>query len=160
MNDTGDWSRLTDANGEPYNPWGPLKAIANGDADEGYDELWQRVHHQGDLGTAAYAVVPDLVSLMSDRASPDWRAYALIATIEERRWADGNPSVPDWLADSYATALREVVEPALSHLHGADTDVDVRSLLAVLAHAKGQRTIGTIALWTEDERKEALDDVC
>lgn len=159
MNDTGDWARLTDANGEPYDPRPALKAIANGDADAGYDELWRRVHHQGDLGTAAYAVVPNLVSLMSDRASPDWRAYALIATIEERRKADANPSIPDWLEGSYATAMREVVEPALSHLHGAENDVDVRSLLAVLAHAKGQRTVGAIALWTEDERKEALGEI-
>lgn len=33
MNDTGDGSRLTDANGEPYDPRGALKAIASGDAE-------------------------------------------------------------------------------------------------------------------------------
>lgn len=159
MNDTGDWSQLTDASGDSYDPREALKAIASGDADNGYEELWHRVHHQGDLGTAAYAVVPDLVRLMSDRARPDWRAYALIATIEERRKADRNPSIPDRLEGPYVTAMREVVEPALSHLRGVDNDADVRSLLAVLAHAKGQRTIGAIALWTEDERQEVLGEI-
>jgi hypothetical protein len=159
MNDAGDWSRLTDANGDPYDPRGALEAIAGGDADSGYDDLWQRVHHQGDLGIAAFAVVPGLVRLMRDRAAPDWRAYALIATIEERRKADGSPRVPDWLGGSYASAMREVVQPALAHLHNAEDDVDVRSLLAVLAHAKGQRTVGAIALWTEDERREALGEL-
>lgn len=159
MNETGDWSRLTDANGDPYDPRGALKAVASGDADFGYDELWQRVHHQGDLGTAAYAVVPGLVRSMSDRAEPDWRAYALIATIEERRKADGNPGIPDWLKGSYVTAMSEVVQPALSHFRAADDDLAVRSLLAVLAHAKGQRTVGAIALWREDERQEALGEI-
>ncbi|MGE5563963.1 MAG: hypothetical protein ACM3ZV_11770 [Bacillota bacterium] len=159
MNDTDDWSQLTDAKGDPYDPRAALKAIASGDADHGYDELWQRVHHQGDLGTAAYAVVPDLVRLMSHRAKPDWRAYALIAIIEERRKADRNPNIPDWLEGPYVTAMREVVEPALSHLRDVDDDADVRSLLAVLAHAKGQPTVGAFALWTEDERQEALREI-
>jgi hypothetical protein len=159
MNEPGDWSRLTDANGDPYDPRGALEAIANGNAGEGYDELWQRVHHQGDLGTAAYAVVPELVRLMGNRKEADWRAYSLIATIDERRKAAGNPSVPDWLEGSYGTAMRELIPPALAHLRRAEDDLDVRSLLAVLAHAKGQRTVGAIALWTEDERQEALGEI-
>ncbi len=159
MSETSDWSRLTDADGDTYDPTVALKAIVSGDAGEGYDELWQRVHHQGDLGTAAYAVVPELVRLMSNRKEPDWRAYSLIATIDERRKADGNPPVPGWLQGSYATAMRELIQPALAHLRSAEVDEDVRSLLAVLAHAKGQRTIGAIALWTEDERQEALGEI-
>lgn len=159
MDETGNWSRLTDANGDAYHPRPALAAIASGSADEGYDELWQRAHHQGDLGTAAYAVVPELVRLMSDAPEPDWRAYALIATIEERRNRDRNPPVPEWLASAYETAMRQVVQSALTHLRGTEEDTEVRSLLAVLAHAKRQPTIGAIALWTEDERREALGEL-
>jgi hypothetical protein len=96
MNNTSDWSGLTDANGNSYDPSAALTAIANGNFAEGYDELWQRVHHQGELGTAAYAVVPELVRLMQSARLPDWRAYALIATIDECRKSRG-PSVPAWL---------------------------------------------------------------
>jgi hypothetical protein len=159
MNETGEWLRLTDAYGDQYDPRPALAAIAQGNAGEGFEELWERVHHQGDLGTAAYAIVPELVRLMTDAAEPDWRAYALIATIEECRKAEGNPVIPDWLARPYETAIREVVQPALAHLRFADGDEEVRSLLAVLAHAKGQPTIGAIALWTEDERSEALGEL-
>ena len=158
MNGTGEWSGLTDADGDTYDPRQALAAIASGNADDGYEELWQRAHHQGDLGTAAYAIVPELTRLMAAAAEPDWRAYALIATVEERRKAKGSPAIPDWLQQRYETAMREVVQPALAHLSGADRDVEVRSLIAVLAHAKGQRTIGVIALWTEDERTEALGE--
>lgn len=159
MRETSDWARLTDADGKPYDPRPALDAIANGDGERGYDQLWQRAHHQGDLGTAAYAVVPELVRLMSNAPEPDWRAYGLIGTIEECRRTIGNPPIPGWLASSYETSMREVVQSALEHLRDAHGDPEVRSLLAVLAHAKGQRTIAAIALWTEDERQEALGEL-
>lgn len=159
MDDNGNWSRLTDASGDTYDPRPALNAIASGSADEGYNELWQRTQHQGDLGTAAYAIVPELVRLMGDAPEPDWRAYALIATIEERRSGEGNPPVPEWLVSSYEMAMRKIVPSALAHLRGAEEDTEVRSLLAVLAHAKRQPTIGAIALWTEDERREVLDEL-
>ena len=158
MNETDGWSRLTDAYDDTYDPRPALADITHSSADDGYDELWQRVHHQGSLGTSAYAIVPELARLMANAAEPDWRAYALIATVEESRKAEGNPAIPDWLARSYETAMREVVQPALGHLRGAEGDAEVRSILAVLAHAKGQPTIGAIALWTEDERSEALGE--
>jgi hypothetical protein len=131
-----DKSELTDANGEPYDPQAALDAIANGNDVEGYDELWQRLHHQGDLGTAAYAAVPQLVRLMQGAKKPDWRAYALIATIDERRRARGNPSVPAWLSDAYAAAMRDVVESATEHLRLTDADLGVRSLIAAIAQPK------------------------
>jgi hypothetical protein len=159
MDETGDWSQLTDAFGDIYDPRPTLAATASGQADKAYDELWERVHHQGDLGTAAYAIVPPLVRSMANAAEPDWRAYALIATVEECRTTAASPPIPDWLARPYDEALREVVKPALAHLAIAKGDLEVRSLLAVLAHAKGQPTLAAIALWTEDERTEALDDV-
>jgi hypothetical protein len=64
-----------------------------------------------------------------------------------------------WLVTPYEAAIREIVQPALVHLRHADGDAEVRSLLAVLAHAKGQPSVGTIALWTEDERREALGEL-
>jgi hypothetical protein len=159
MNETADWSRLTDAKGESYDPRPALDAVANDDAARGYDELWERLHHQGDLGTAAYAAVPELVRLVRGASLPDWRPYALIATIEERRRAEGNPPLPQWLSEPYSAALVEVVEPATAHLRLTDADLEVRSLLATIAQAKGQRTIGAMSLWTEDERAEALGEV-
>ncbi len=158
MNEAADWTHLTDANGEHYDPRPALKAVANGNASEGYDELWRRLHHQGDLGTAAYAVVPELVRLVRRSPLPDWRAYSLIATIEERRQAGGSPAMPHWLSEPYAAALADVVQPATDHLRLTDADLEVRSLLAAIAQAKGQWTIGAISLWTEDERAEALGE--
>ncbi|MDB5692055.1 MAG: hypothetical protein JWO81_1118 [Alphaproteobacteria bacterium] len=153
------WAELTDANGEPYDPRPALAAAASGDSNAAYEELWERVHHQGDLGTAAYAVLPELAGLIRDAPSPDWRAYALLATIEERRHEASNPALPSWIAERYRSALREVLGSALAHLRDAEADETVRSILAVVAHVKGQRTLAAIALWTEDERQEALGEL-
>ena len=45
---------------------------------------------------------------------------------------------------------------ALRDLANAADDELVRSLIAVIAHAKGQHSLGAIALCTEDEREEML----
>ena len=158
MSNHEHWSKLTDANGQLYDPRPALKAAEGGHAEAAYAELWDRLHHQGDLGTAAYAAVPELAGQIGRASIPDWRAYALIATVEEQRHRAGNPAVPQWLDDSYRTAIGGLIEPALGHLRTAEGDEEVRSILAVLAHAKGQRSIGAIALWAEDERLEALGD--
>jgi hypothetical protein len=102
--------------------------------------------------------VPELVGQIGQTSNADWRAYALIATIEEQRHRSGSPALPEWLERPYRTALFELLEPALAHLKTAERDETVRSILAAIAHAKGQRTIGAIALWTEDERQEALGE--
>lgn len=159
MDQTADWSEITDAFGEPYDPRPTIDALSNGDGGESYDELWERLHHQGDLGTAAYAAVPELVRLVQAAALPDWRAYGLIATIEECRTTEGNPPVPSWLLEAYTAAVADVFEPAIRHLGLTDADLEVRTLIATIAHSKGQRTIGTIALWTEGERAEALGEL-
>jgi len=62
-----------------------------------WDELWQQLHHQGGIGEVAYAAVPELVRVHRQRAAAEWNTYALVATIELARDADGNPPVPDWL---------------------------------------------------------------
>jgi hypothetical protein len=150
------WTDLTDASGGAYDPRPALEAIRNGDADAGFAELWERLHHQNDLGTAAYAAAAELLDLVRQAASPDWRAYAIVATVEEQRRKQGNPFIPDWLEARYRAALHQALDVALEHLRHTDQDEAVRSIIAVIAHAKGQHTLGAIALWTEDERQEAL----
>ena len=156
MSSSEQWSSLTGSDGLPYDPRPAIDAIETGNADAAYAELGERLHHQGDLGTASYGALPELARAVDRASTADWRAYALAATIEEERHREDNPPVPQWLLEPYQTALNSFAESALKHLPDASQDEAVRSILAVLAHAKGQRTLGAIALWTEDERQEAL----
>jgi hypothetical protein len=117
--------------------------------------LWERLYHQGDIGTASYAALPKLVNLLSELAAPDWNAYALIATIEEAR-LNGGPAIPTELEAEYTAAWGVAAQTSLNVLATTSDDLVVRSAIAVLAHSKGQHTLGSIALLTEDEREEML----
>ncbi len=94
--------------------------------------------------------------MMQLQAAPDWNAYALIASIEEGRLAKSNPPIPDEIEQDYNRAWSALLPLALRDLADARDDLLVRGTLAVIVHAKGQHSLATIALCTEDERAEML----
>lgn len=144
------------AYGEPYDPRPAIEAWRAGEVENGSEELWENLYHQGSVNSASYAAVGEVVRMMQEQAAPDWNAYALIAGIEEGRLAESNPPVPQALEPDYREAWDAVLPLALRHLQEADDDLTVRSALAVVAFAKGQHRLGRIALCTEDEREEML----
>jgi len=146
-----------DVYGRSYDPRPAIEAWRDGHAEAAIRELWERLYHQGDVNTASYAAVGEIVCLMRQQAEPEWNAYALIASIEEGRLANGAPPVPADLENGYRAAWSHALMIALRHLESATDDLVVRSALAVVAHAKGQHILGAIALYTEDERIEMLD---
>ena len=96
------WSTLEGGYRQPYDASAPLKALRAG--DDIWHELWEELHHQGDVGAASYAAVPQLVSICGGAAERGVDFYALIALIEIERHRRHNPPVPGWLADSYHAA--------------------------------------------------------
>jgi hypothetical protein len=145
-----------DAYNSPFDPRPIINAWAAGDGEQAAAELWLRLYHQGSVGTASYEAVPELVRLLNASAPPDWNAYALIASIEEGRSFPDSPTIPDELAGSYRQAWEAIVPRAIDHLRTASDDPLVRSLIAVIAHAKHQHSLAAIALCTQDERREML----
>jgi hypothetical protein len=49
------------------------------DAAAAWQELWEELHHQGDVGDASYAAVPELVRIHRSESAVDWNPYALVA---------------------------------------------------------------------------------
>ena len=80
--DIGDprWPSLRGGYRLPFDPRPALRRIAIGDAEEAWKELWNELHHQGDVGEASYAAVPALVRIEAARRGADWNTYALVAT--------------------------------------------------------------------------------
>lgn len=145
-----------DADGEPYDPRPAIAAWRDGGGDAAADELWDRLCHQGTVNSASYAAVGAIVQMIAGQAAPSWKAYALLASIEEGRLTDGNPPVPPELAVAYRDGWAALLPLALRDLAVVQDDLAVRSILACVAHAKGQHTLAEIALCTEDERLEML----
>ena len=153
-----EWGRLRGGYRVPYDPRKALKALEAGEqTDAAWKELWNELHHQGDVGEASYAAVPHLVRIHGARGVPDWNTFALAATIEEARHNGGNPDIPERLQDAYQAAWRRLVELGLQELLEADDSTLITSILAALAMGKGQLALGRFAiLFDEEERKELL----
>lgn len=152
------WAELRGGYRRPYDPRNALRSLeANTNVAEAWNELWHGLYHQGDVGEASYATVPELARIHAIRGVPDWNSYALAVSIEEARRCGGNPTMPPWLNEEYEVAWRQLIALALRDLQ-QETDARlVLSAIAAIAIGKGQLTLARMAMLTEDERKELLE---
>lgn len=152
------WIGLEGAYHCPYDVRPALRRLVAGET-AAWGELWDELHHQGDIGEASYAAIPQLVSWLIAKPGGDWNTYAFAATIEQARRSGDNPPLPSWLRDDYEAAWSDLEARALSDLQAAQDDDLVSSILAVLALAKRKPELARMAMLTEDERKSILDQV-
>src|ERR1700730_5544899 len=97
--DDNRWDGLTGLYKSPFDPR-PLLAKLETESDTAmvWDELWEELHHQGDVGDASYAAVPHIVRIYRQREVVDWTTSAIVAIIDLARTKGKNPAVPEWLA--------------------------------------------------------------
>ena len=146
------WSTLEGGYRVPHDPRPVLARLRAGTDDEAaWDELWNELHHQDDVGTASYAAVPHLIDIHRARSLDTWQTYALVGTIELCR-TGANPPLPDWLAPEYHDALRTFAQRGLDQLaHTTDPLVE-RGVLGLVALVRGHRNLARAALdFTDDE---------
>jgi hypothetical protein len=127
------------------------KLEADNDTKTAWHELWEGLHHQGDVGEASYAAVPHLVRIYRQRGVLDWNTYAIVATIELARDSRKNPEVPKWLKEDYHQAVRELAEVGSHELLRVKDHEVVRAILSILAIATGARTHARFILGYADE---------
>jgi hypothetical protein len=153
------WATLTGGYKRPYDPRPALAVIrAHPDASEPWKELWQELHHQGDLGEASYAAVPVLVEIFR-KVPRHWQVYQLLAVIALESRRRSNPPIPDWIAPSYQQAWEDIRQYALADLATSDDQFLIWSALAVSAFAAGQMKLGALLTYMdESETDELLED--
>lgn len=151
------WKHLEGGYRVAYNPADALRRLEAGEKQSDiWAELWNELHHQGDVGVASYATLPPLVDYQRRTRKLDWNLYALAATIEIERHRKSNPPLPDWLVADYQAAWQSLVELALEQLKSAVDGTTLQCLLAVLAIGKGDLKLG--ALLSDLDRSE-LDEL-
>ena len=104
-----------------------------------WDDLWDELHHQGDVGPGSSVAVPHLVRIHRLRGNVDWNTYALVSTIELARGRGDNPDVPEWAVVDYQTAIRDLANLGLAELPQANDSITTRPILALLALTFGAR---------------------
>jgi hypothetical protein len=150
------WDNLTGGYRMKCDPRPLLSKLENGmDTEATWRELWDELHHQGDVGEASYAAVPHLVRIYRKHGAPDWNTYAIVAIIELARQRGSNPVVPNWLHDDYFTAIQELAKIGVAEvLTTTDTEA-CRVILGVIAIVKGLPTQGRLLVeFSEEELLE------
>jgi hypothetical protein len=157
--DDPKWDSLPGGYKVPFNPVPALRKLEAGtDMEAAWEDLWNGLHHQGDVGEASYAAIPHLIRMQKEGRRLDWNLFAIASVIEIERHRETNPAIPDWLEPDYVNAWRDLTTLAIGDLPAADDGPTVQYLLACIALGKGCRTLGSILLnFTEDEMKEILD---
>jgi hypothetical protein len=122
-------------------------------------ELWDNLHHQGDVGTASYLSVPSLVDICIKKTSLDWNFIGLCLVIEHCRRSGNNPEIPGEFEAYYFEALTRFEDYLLSNFKRIDDPTAFRLTLAFLATMHGQFDLGqAIENLDEDVLKEFLED--
>lgn len=131
------------------------KLEAKEDLEGTWHELWDELHHQGDVGEASYVALTEIVRIYRQHTAVDWNTYAIVAIIELARGRDKNPEVPNWLKEEYFGAIAELAELGKADLALAKDSEEVQAILGVLALAKGLRTHASFLVkYSEEELAE------
>lgn len=141
------WKELLGGRKLPFDASHLLSELERG--DDVWHELWDGLHHQGDVGDASYAAVPHLVRIAETFEQRDWNVYALASTIEIERHAKRNPPLPDWLAESYHAAWDQLLAMALRDLRDARDRLTIQAILGAVALAKGNLELGTLISYAD-----------
>jgi hypothetical protein len=149
------WQALTGGYKMPLDPRPLVGRLADpSDRKDAWSELWEELHHQGDVGTASYAAVPLLVEDHQNRAA-NRNVFAIVAIIDLARTEPGNPALPEWLSAEYFAAIDELAKIGVKQLADVNDADTARSILSVLALSKGLRLQAKLLIsYTEDELRE------
>jgi hypothetical protein len=78
-----------------------------------WNELWEELFHQGDVGLASYACVPQLYRIYHEKKWIDFQLPNFVSAVEQARNEEHNPVLPKWLEEEYFDALFKVAHYCL-----------------------------------------------
>jgi len=153
-----DWSSLTDGYREFHDPRPLVERIRKAKSlTRCWETIWERMHHQGDVGEASYAIVPALIEVYAGRART-WEIYSYAALMEECREETDNPEMPDWLKDEYDHALVRLRDLAFEDLRSRHAAGMLSAIFAFLAAQAGSLGL-SVAIHNLGDNEVATDDL-
>lgn len=116
-----------------------------------FDELWNELHHQGDVGLASYLALPQLVRIAIQKNMFDRRVIDLCAVIEQQRYVARNPPLPEQYQQYYSQGLADLKSFVLANLHRQLDESTFNAACSALATASGYVKLGKAILNLDDE---------
>ncbi|UOR06770.1 hypothetical protein MUN82_06625 [Hymenobacter aerilatus] len=152
--DSLQWQYFNGGYHSNYDVSAPLKKLEAATAPEDIaailDELWEELHHQGDIGMASCMAVPHLVRIGIEKQITDWRLIGLVATIDIQRHKS-SINIPPEYQQAYFSSMQNI-----NRLIGINQALQWdRSFaccaLAAVAASKGNYDMAEVILEFEDE---------
>lgn len=133
----------------------PLKQLENAEDDETiskvWEELWNELHHQGDVGIASYLAVPQLVRIGIKKHLFDWNLLAICSVIEQQRHLGNNPRLPLEYQDYYKKGISDLKEFVIKNLNKDLDRTTAIMALSTIATCNGKPKMGKAIMEMEDE---------
>ena len=153
------WKELEGGYRAPYDASIALRRLESADSSEEVDdvlaELWDELHHQGDVGLASYFAVPHLVRIAREKGIVNSSLLGLITVIEVQRHKE-NPQIPKEHQEDYLNSLKAIPE-LIENSNNKDWDLAfTAAALSALAASKGQLKVAQAVLNFDDE--DVLDE--
>lgn len=149
------WKEFDGGYRMPYDASVPLTRLEQATSPEEIDaifaELWNELHHQGDVGLASYFSVPHILRIAIEKKIFNYNVFGLVSTIEIERQKN-NPPLPREFEAEYLQSLRVGI-PALVKI-GLDNSWDLTlasTVLSALAVSKGHLLMADAISKMEDE---------
>lgn len=153
------WEQLSGGYRIHFDPRAALSILeSNNQLEDAWNELWDELHHQGDVGEASYAAVPHLVRIYRRQRGNRWKTFGLVALIELARGKDTNPEVPSWLKQDYFEAIQDLAGIGSAEVINENDPDAVRAILSVIAIAKGARTHARFLFEYSDAEMNDLEE--
>jgi hypothetical protein len=151
------WQQLCGGYGISFDPRPLLIQIERDPSAKNWSLLTEQLFHQGDVGEASYAAIPQVVRITLKHSPLHVEALTLVVLIEVARRSGGNPPIPEWLKTEYETAIAKLAREALISFEQLENADQVRGALGVLAVWKGQTEFARAAAFhSEEELKQIL----
>lgn len=148
------WKQLHGGYRELYDASVPLKKLEQakqkGEIKAIVEELWNNLHHQGDVDTASYYAIPHLIRIANDKDSFIPEILSLPITIEIERHRS-NPPIPSELTADYYHAITQIGELGRSIINNSWDLVIASISLSAIAISKGQIELARAITLLEDQ---------
>lgn len=158
------WKELPGGYRIPYDASVPLKkleqAITAEEIEIIFAELWNELHHQGDVDLASYYAVPHIIRIAKEKKLYNWNVLGLVATIEIERHSN-NPQLPEEYKAAYLDSIQKELPVLIKEILPNKWDTTLTAtVLAALAVSKGHIEMATAILKMDDEDlvKEFLEN--
>ncbi len=153
-----DWAHLKDGYRNQYNQLPFLDQYHSGQITlkQLLAEFWANLHHQGDVDTAAYAVVPILAKYYKERRDNTGELLSFLATVIIAAQAGTNPRPEEEIKRYFEIALEDLSFSIQESLLQPQPPEELWAGCALIALRQGQLSTAKLLNYLDKDTVEYL----